>query len=172
MIVKDKIIDFAGKEHWFIIASHKETIKDSSKDPAFVDLTNSDGDIYDIGFVGVGLSIGISICNPLDEFDEAIGIKKAQGRADNSEPVLFANFPSQLGDSVIESYLLQEAEYIKANPHKFIAGYKDAEIKYFEEKEIEKIQKEFSDLEKTIVKEIEKDPTFLDRIKRYFKCKK
>ena len=28
MIVKDKIIDFAGKEHWFIIASHKETIKD------------------------------------------------------------------------------------------------------------------------------------------------
>lgn len=171
MIIKDKIVDFAGKEHWFFIASSKQTIKSESKDPAEIVLHQEINVDY-VGFAGVGLSIGIAICNPLDRFDEAIGIKVAQNRADNSEPVLFANFPSQMGDSLVKAYLLQEAKYIKANPQKFIAGYKNAEQKYFEEKEIEKIQQEFSDLEKTIVNEIEKDPTFLDRIKRYFKCKK
>ena len=171
MIVKDKIIDFAGKEHWFVIASSKQTIKSETKDPAEVVIYQEYEEEY-AGFVGAGLSIGIAICNPLDEFDEATGIRVAQGRANNSNPVLFANFPSQISDSLVEAYLLQEAEYIKANPHKFIAGYKNAEQKYFEEKEIEKIQQEFSDLEKTIVNEVEKDPTFLDRIKRYFKCKK
>lgn len=177
LIIKDKFVDYAGQEHVFILAAIKEPIRDSYKTPQVIRFTVPD-DIYQtiigpcnnscsIGNVRAGLKIGISICNPVDEFDENLGITKAVGRARKAKASIFAEFSGQLGENLIRCYLAQEAKYIKDHPEKVIKGYKEAEKKYLLNKEMTKVADNFTEIEKCIVEETKKNPTFLDNIHKY-----
>lgn len=164
-VVKDSFVDFEGKTHKFIIAA----LKVPYSAPAIQDT----GKI--IYLVEYGLKIGVSICNPEDEFDEELGVRKAVGRADKSETVLRANFSGQLSDKVIHTFLMQEVEYIKSNPEKYIKGYNNAKKKYNKAQEMQKLENNFTDLEKLIIENIKKNPRYLDNIMTYMdymnKCK-
>lgn len=166
IVLKDKFVDYAGKEHQFIIAATKVALKNTGSCSTFVvELTNGTGE--GLGNVQVGLQIGVSICNPVDEFSEKVGTLKAIARAKNSDIALYAAHPGQMSDNLVRTYLAQEAEYIKENPEKYIKGYNDAKARFLKHQEMEKVKENFTDIEKVIVEGVEKDPTYLDNVQKY-----
>lgn len=166
IVLKDKFVDYAGKEHQFVIVATKVALKDTGSCSAFVvKLTNGTGE--GIGNVQVGLQIGVSICNPVDEFSEKVGTLKAIARAKKSDIALYAAHPGQMSDNLIRTYLAQEAEYIKENPEKYIKGYNDAKARFLKHQEMEKVRENFTDIEKVIVEGVKKDPTYLDNVQKY-----
>ena len=167
IILKDKFIDYAGKEHQFVIAATKVTLKNTDYSyPLVMKIVNGISEEL-LGCVQVGLKIGVSICNPVDKFSEKVGILKALARAKNSDIVLYAAYPGQMSDNLIRTYLAQEAEYIKKNPEKYIKGYNDAKARFLKHQEMEQVKKNFTDIEKVIVEGVKKDPTYLDNVQKY-----
>ena len=166
LLAKGKIIDYSGKEHLFIVAGIRVFLKDEKSNNPVVVQINEEG-YTPIGFVRAGLKIGISICNPIDEFNEKIGSLKALNRAENSRPVIYSAHPGQIDDIFIKAYLYQEIKYIEANPEKFIKGYKDAKARYIKNKEMEKVKENFTDAEKEIVENLKSNPTYLDNVQKY-----
>ena len=164
IVLKDKFVDYAGKEHQFIIAATKVVFKDTGS-PFVVKLANGTGEV--LGDVQAGLQIGMSICNPVDEFSEKVGTLKAIARAKKSDIALYAAHPGQMRDDLIRTYLAQEAEYVKKNPEKYIKGYNDAKARFLKHQEMEKVKENFTDIEKVIVEGVKKDPTYLDNVQKY-----
>lgn len=166
IVLKDKFVDYAGKEHQFVIVATKVALKNTDYDyPFAVKVANGAGEV--LGDVQVGLQIGVSICNPVDEFSEKVGILKAAARAKNSDIVLYAAHPGQMSDNLIRTYLAQEAGYIKENPEKYIKGYNDAKARFLKHQEMENVKENFTDIEKVIVEGVKKDPTYLDNVQKY-----
>lgn len=78
------------------------------------------------------LSIGVSVCRPDDEFNETLG--KAMKYRNHA---LYAVDAGLINETMVKALLQQEAEYFKANPGRYLAGYdKDAE-KYHRSERIE-----------------------------------
>lgn len=166
IVLKDKFVDYAGKEHQFVIAAVKVALKDSDAGyPLVMKITNGTGEA--LGCVQVGLQVGVSICNPVDKFSEKVGVLKAIARAKNSDVALYAAHPGQMSDDLIRAYLSQETEYIKANPEKYIKGYNDAKVRFLKHQEMERVKENFTDIEKVIVEGVKKDPTYLDNVQKY-----
>ena len=166
IVIKDKFVDYAGKEHQFVIAAVKAPLKNADSNyPEVMSISNGIGTT--LGYVQMGLKVGISICNPLDNFNEKVGVLKAVARANNSEIAIYTAHPGQLGDSLIHAYLEQEAQYVKANPEKYIKGYKDAKASFLKHQEMENVRENFTDIEKVIVEGVKKDPTYLDNVQKY-----
>lgn len=166
IVLKDKFVDYAGKEHQFVIAAVKVALKDADAGyPLVMKIVNGTGEA--LGNVQVGLQVGVSICNPVDKFSEKVGVLKAVARAKNSDVALYAAHPGQMSDNLVRTYLSQEAEYIKANPEKYIKGYNDAKARFLKHQEMEKVKENFTDIEKVIVEGVKKDPTYLDNVQKY-----
>lgn len=78
-----------------------------------------------IGGVVKGVKLGFAICNPIDKFDEQLGITIAVGRArKNQEYALYATESGFINTKLVKAFLEQEAEYFEHNPERRIAGYK------------------------------------------------
>lgn len=166
IVLKDKFVDFADKEHQFVIAAVKVALKDADASyPVVMKIANGTGEA--LGCVQVGLQVGVSICNPVDKFSERVGVLKAIARAKNSDVALYAAHPGQMSDNLVRTYLSQEAEYIKANPEKYIKGYNDAKARFLKHQEMKKVKENFTDIEKVIVEEVKKDSTYLDNVQKY-----
>lgn len=172
-ILKDKIIDFEGKEHQFIIAAIKETFKI----PLILARREKDEAICtEINDIKAVVKIGVAICNPADTFDDKIGFIKAMGRASNGDIAICFAHSQQITDNLVDTYLLQEAEYIKNNPDKFIKGYKEAKNRYLKRQEMKQLEESFTPIEKAIIDETKRNKSFLDNIQKYIeflsRCKK
>lgn len=166
IVLKDKFVDYAGKEHQFVIAAIKVALKDTDSGyPLVMKIVNGTGEA--LGCVQVGLQVGVSICNPVDKFSEKVGVLKAVARAKNSDIALYAAHPGQMSDNLIRTYLAQEAEYIKENPEKYIKGYNDAKARFLKHQEMEQVKDNFTDIEKVIVEGVKKDPAYLDNVQKY-----
>ena len=72
-----------------------------------------------------GVRLGWAICNPVDTFNEKIGIKIAEGRArHNTKYALYSTSTGYINTKMIDAFLDQEAEFFMSNPATKIAGYK------------------------------------------------
>lgn len=161
-IIKDSFVDFLGKTHHFVIAAVSEVLDNT----AVVALPEGFL-VSSIGSVNKGIKLGISICNPTDEFDEKVGVLKATARAKNAPYTLFASDCGQINTTVVKALLTQEAEYLKSNPDKYIKGYSESKARFMKKNEMEKVKDNFTEVEKAIVVEVEKDPKFLDNVTKY-----
>lgn len=158
IVIKDKFVDYAGKEHQFIVAGVKiplqcEVVSDDNVE----------------GFTNYGLCLGVSICNPDDTFDEKFGVLKAVGRAYKGIPIIFSQFSGQLGDNVVKAILEQECEYIQHHPEKYIGGYLEAKDRFDNNQKLIAIENKLTDIEKVIVEGIKKDSKYLDNVQEYLK---
>lgn len=187
-VIKDSFVDYAGKTHHFIIAA----VSKSSNPLAIINpedlLAAQDTQeftkvlTHPLDLTSKGVSIGIAICNPEDEFDEKVGICKAVGRANGANPALYATNNGYINTTLVRAFLQQEAEYLKNNPEKYIAGYQEAKERYLKNKSMEELKDNFSSTEKIIVEEVQKNPEFLNNVNTYLtwlknqergkKCKK
>lgn len=130
--VTDKFIDFTGREHQFIIAAIKEVFKVKDCNTAF--------------FRG-SLKVGVSICNPADEFNKELGEFQAIGRATKSDPILYTKYSGQITETLMNAYLQQEIKYIQNHPEKYMGGYLSAKDNYLKRQEIDRLVSNFSETE-------------------------
>ena len=160
--INDSFVDFAGKTHYFTVVATS-----TNKKGTYI-VNDGNGDYYPIE---TEIHLGVSICNPEDPFDGYKGITKATKRADNSPAILYITKKCYGTNGLINTLLKREAEYIKKNPGKYIKGYDEARVRYFKRKRMEDIENNLNDLEKSVIKEIESNPKFLDKIQEYIQWK-
>ena len=178
-VINDSFVDYAGKTHYFTIAAvssllprnGKELGMDSHEDNAVIHevavyVEDYGTDDY-LCNVTKALRLGISMCNPTDEFNEKVGALKAIARARENEPALLSIDPGTINTRVVRALLEQEAEYLKHNPENFIEGYADMKARYEKRKEMEAMAENFSETEKAVVAGIQENPKFLDNALEY-----
>ena len=161
-VIKDSFVDYAGKTHHFVIAAVSKPCEENTASVIWDDWT-----VEVQESLSKGLSIGISICNPEDTFDEKVGVLKAVSRAQKSDPVLYVTNPGYINSTLVKAFLQQEANYLKNNPELYIEGYSDAKKRYLKKKNMEEMKDNFSSTEKIIVEEVQKNPKFLDNVSTY-----
>lgn len=178
-VINDSFVDYAGKTHHFTIAAISSLLPRNGEELEMHDYADSkvthDVTVYveDYGTddylcnVTKALRLGISMCNPTDEFDEKVGALKAIARARENKPALLSVDPGTINTKVVRALLEQEAEYLKHNPENFIVGYADMKARYEKRKEMEAMAESFSDIEKAVVEGIQSDPKFLDNAFEY-----
>lgn len=180
-VIKDSFVDYAGRTHQFIIAAVCDSF-DSEHSDALMVMQPVDSTFEVVGYVEKGIRLGISICNPEDEFNEKVGTLKAIARAKNSVVAIYAADRGYINTPLVRALLQQEAEHLKSNPDMYIAGYNDSKARYLKKKSMEELKENFSEVEKIVVDGIKKDPKFLDNVNTYLswlknqeqgkKCKK
>lgn len=175
-ILKDSFIDYAGNKHHFVIAAVSKPYKPEERPCVIETREGNRGIEFFAHNVVRSVHIGVSICSPVDKFDEKIGVLSATGRANKSKGVLYVTEKGKVSTPLVRVLLEQEAEFLKNNPAMYIKGYAEAEEKYKKKNKIEKLEQNFSDIERTIVEKVDKDPRFLDNVQEYLKfmnkCKK
>ena len=180
-VINESFVDYAGKTHYFTIAAV------SSPLPRFtgqmVNSPTSDEGLRVIHEVGIYVEdygtddylcnvtkvvrLGISMCNPTDEYDEKVGALKAIARARANEPAILSVDPGTINTKVVRALLEQEAEYLKHNPENFIEGYADMKARFLKRQEMETMAENFSDLEKAVIAGVQENPKFLDNAFEY-----
>lgn len=145
--IHDSFVDYKGKEHHFVICAYSKLLPrtfkeaegiefDADKDDRVETFAVSYADTYgcldNYDKVVKSVSIGVSICNPEDEFNYVVGCKKAQARAKNSNATLYATKSGMINTTMVTGLLTQEAEYLKNNPDAYIKGYEESKRAYLE----------------------------------------
>lgn len=152
-VIKDQFTDYKGEIHQFIVAAVSTTEEDWE-----VNNEEEFAQVYKV------IKLGVSICNPRDEFDENKGVLKATGRARKSDPVIFTTVSGIIGKEVVQELLKQAALHIAKHPEDFINGYAEASKKYTEKLHIECLVDNLSPTEKIVLEECRKNPCFLDNV--------
>ena len=118
--IVDSFVDYTGIERKFIMAA----VSISYGPDVYIEENGKP-----IGNDQKVLSIGVSVCRPTDEFDEALGKRIAEGKATKyRDHALYAVDAGLINDKMVKALLEQEAEYFKSNPGRYLAGYdKDAQ---------------------------------------------
>ena len=105
-----------GKTHYVVLAAVSKILNNGE---LVVD------DFDDITPVSKSLTIGISICNPIDKFNEEIGKKIAIGRAMKREGADFYSVcPGMIYTEVAKLLLERKMKFIKDNPADYIAAFR------------------------------------------------
>ena len=182
--ITSEFVDYKGEEHYFIIAAISQNF------PKFLNIDKNSNNVkigndrtpvfYEVNeyIEGYGtteysisitksLRIGISICNPVDKFNESIGKAKAIARARMSDPVLFVKNAGLINSKVVRALLEQESEYLKNNPELLIKGYKESKLRYERNHQMVNLEKSFTPVERDIAEKLTKNPNFLDKVYDY-----
>lgn len=186
--ITSDFVDYRGDKHYFVIAAISENFPKSfntSSSKIYIDETRKVANrcipvyyevneyIEDYGLTGYsipvtkGLRIGISVCNPIDTFNESIGRTKAIARARMSDPVLVVRNPGLINTKMVKALLEQESEYLKDNPELLIKGYKESKARYERNHQMENVAKNFTSEERNIAEKLAKNPNFLDKVYEY-----
>lgn len=180
-VINDSFVDYVGKTHYFTIAAVSSLLPRTSGELKSNPTSDDDLEVtHEVGIyiedygtddylcnVTKAVRLGISICNPLDEFDVKVGALKAISRARENSPALLSVDPGTINTTVVKALLKQEAEYLKHNPENFIEGYADMKARYEKRKEMEAMAENFSDTEKAVIAGIQDNPKFLDNAFEY-----
>lgn len=140
----DSFIDFLGKEHKFVLCAVSRVNKD---------IEIYDGSVGDYVESARVLTLGCSICNLNDDYDEELGKKIAYNRAisDKFLPTIVSTLPGVINTAVVTALLRQEADYIKRDPNCVIPGYNEKAKKLKAKKEAEEDYKLLTAEEQLVV---------------------
>ena len=140
----DSFVDFEGKIHNFVLCAV------SKVDPNVEIFFNDDDTFCDTVRT---LTLGRSVCNTVDEYDEELGKKIAYNRAalDKTMPTIVSTLPGVINTAVVKALLRQEADYIKRDPNCIISGYNDKMKKVQAKKEAEEQYKQMTAEEQLLV---------------------
>lgn len=83
------------------------------------------------------LTLGISVCNPEDKYNEKVGYNKALARARTSQPVMFVSKAGIINTEMVKALLNQELQFAINNPDTIIPGYSKTMQTYLKNKDYE-----------------------------------
>lgn len=105
-----------GKTHYVVLAAVSKILNNGEW------VVNSFDDVTP---VSKSLTIGISICNPIDAFNEKIGKKIAIGRAIKKEVAdFYAVDPGMIYTDMAKILLERKMKFIKDNPADYVAAFR------------------------------------------------
>jgi hypothetical protein len=127
--VYGKAIDSKGEKHYVTVVGKFEQTRNREVVQEVVDVevkpnTFVDGILtYQPKKMRRTLTLGMSICHPLDEFNEAKGVEIALGRINKGENlgVLETNNITMLTDDAIEAELIVKLNHICENINEYIS---------------------------------------------------
>ena len=138
-----EFVDYLGETHKFVVcAVSTKNLEDSEGNEVFNVLRMETYDDYidEVDFPRA-LFLGVSICNPKDEFDlekgKTIAYNKATTVKNINHPAIYTTRPGFINTEVVEALLNNSVEYIKRDPGSVIPGYDEARKKYLKKKEDE-----------------------------------
>lgn len=126
----DEFVDFNGVAHKFVLCALSRVANDMEVIYPSVNVMQ----------VPVRtLSIGYSVCNNCDTYNEELGKTIAYNRARNDKfvPDIISMTKGLLNTKLVRTILESEAEFIKRNPDSIIPGYNEKLKKMQEKKEVE-----------------------------------
>jgi len=147
MFKNGSFVDFQGVTRQFIVCA----LSTSNFKEHDAYLTIYDGEGMTEGEVEIprAVFIGISICNPIDEWDEAKGKMIAEAKARGFKPdapeksaVIFTTRAGMISETLVQALLDREVEHIKEDPEYAIKGYNQMKARWEEKQEMEKYVKE------------------------------
>lgn len=142
--LKDSFVDFNGKVHNFILCAVSRVADDDCE------IVSNDG----IMPIERTLSLGCSICNLNDEYNEELGKKIAYNRAVSEKfaPTIASTVKGVINSAVVNALLTQEANYIKRDPNCVIRGYNEQAAKVLAKKKAQETFDALTSEEQMIVK--------------------
>ena len=142
--LKDSFVDFNGKVHNFILCAVSRVADDDCE------LVSNNG----IMPIERTLSLGCSICNLNDEYNEELGKKIAYNRAlsEKFAPTIASTVKGVINSAVVNALLTQEANYIKRDPNCVIRGYNEQAAKVLAKKKAQETFDALTSEEQMIVK--------------------
>lgn len=140
----DSFTDYAGTSHKFMIAA--VSIQDENWFAEYAESPYRDVN------TPKSVRIGVSVCNPTDEWNEDMAREIAVGRArKNTQYALFATRPGMINTALVDALLQQEAKFIRENPSQVIPGYNDSKLKYLRSQELKKMYDALTEDEKKAI---------------------
>jgi len=126
--------DYLGKEHKIVVCGVTTPVKD---DDVSV-LTYDEHDFEEYNEVQKILTIGVSICNPIDEYDQEKGEMIAYGKAKNLDTaiMLTSSRRGMFNTSTVNFILNDYLSYIERDPGSILKGYDKAMAAHIEKIDI------------------------------------
>ena len=150
----DSFVDFKGEEHKVIacaVSNTPDTLDDCELAISYVDGDYASYDLrqYEKRIV----SVGYSICNPEDTYNEEKGKNIAYRKAlkNLSNPVLCPLVNGIINKTLTKALLKQEVKFIKDNPERVIRGYNDSMARYEKRKKTLEEYNALSEEERNLV---------------------
>lgn len=150
MFKKGVIVDFKGVEHPFIVCALSTSKYNNDEYSVSLDvIENSSLDVVGETDVPRAVFIGVSVCNPIDGWDENKGKMIAQCKAAGfkatkpfKSAALFATKEGLISTELVEALLNKEVLYIQENPESVIPGYTQMKERFETEQEYKKYLEE------------------------------
>lgn len=114
------------------------------------------------------LSVGVSITNTKDSFNEEFGKKIAYSKAkSNKKSFMLTNRPGFINEDVVSALLTNYVKYIQKDPGSVIAGYDEAKKKYLETLALKNEYNAFTEEDKNKIQVLAKyTPEQLEKAKK------
>lgn len=139
----DKFVDFTGMERQFVMVALSQEVH-AEIDP------DTETEMWIPLLSDKCLSIGVSVCQPEDTFDEEMGIQIATGKARKlHNHALYSTDPGLINRGVVNALLDQEVAFFKQCPGKYLKGYDTAKEIYEENSRMVELEAGLSDEEHT-----------------------
>lgn len=104
------------------------------------------------------LSLGVTVCNPEDEYNEEYGKIRAQALAKSNTPIIWSTKKGCINTPMVRSLLQQELDYLIANPDQIIKGYSDCKKRWGAKQKAHLNYSNLQGEEKTVAKFIKDNP--------------
>ena len=134
-----EFVDYRGQIHKFVVAAVSTNKIVEGNGGISITLYDESGWEEDEIDVNKALFIGVSICNPKDEYDfekgKAIAYKKATRLKNLNQPMMISTRAGFINTEVVEALLDNIVKYIKKDPGSEISGYDEAKKKYLKKVE-------------------------------------
>lgn len=168
--------DFEGKERKFIVCalSYSPINGDDYKMRIGWDDWGSD-EFNPVADVNRVVSIGVSICNPVDEFDVEIGKRIAQNKAEKDECAIAQIYTPTNGIinlNLVDALLADQVNYVSKYPEKIFKGYASAKKRYEKEKEYQELLNSVDDNHRTVYHMLKEGLVDLKQIIKLLKWKR
>ena len=146
MFEKGVIVDFRGAEHPFIVcALSTSAFQNDQYSIELVSYDNVYGGEVDNLEIPRAVFIGISVCNPGDEWNEEKGKMIALNKAKGFKPqnirksaALFATRGGLISESMVSALAKKEVQHVIDDPEYAIKGYNQMKLNYERKQEIKK----------------------------------
>ena len=149
MYEKGSFVDFQGETHPFIVCALSTSMFNNDSQDVYLTVYDQNGVAQGETLLPRAVFIGISVCNPEDEWDEEkgkmIALSKAKGfkaTAPEKSAALFTTRAGMISEPLVKALLAREVEHVKDDPGYVIKGYNQMKAKWEEKQEMQKYLEE------------------------------
>lgn len=163
MYKNGSFVDFQGVTRQFVVCALSTSQFNSDTQEVSIVVYDENG--YAIGDVESprAVFIGVSVCNPLDEWNEEkgkmIALAKARGfkpDAPEKSAALFATRAGLISEGMVKAILDREVQHVIEVPDSVIKGYSQMKARWDEEQEMKKYVEETPENLKAISDQLNK----------------